>query len=124
MQQALKPAADGDADGELADAEDAVKEVSSARSSKKSVVKSFVEVATLIFVAEWGDRSMLATIGLAASQSPVGVCIGAVSGHAIATAIAVFIGVIASKYISEKTINLVSGVLFLLFAAATVYSMF
>jgi putative Ca2+/H+ antiporter (TMEM165/GDT1 family) len=101
-----------------------VKEVASARSNKKSVVKSFIEVATLIFVAEWGDRSMLATIGLAASQSPIGVCVGAVSGHAIATAIAVFCGVIASKYISEKTINLVSGVLFLLFAAATVFSMF
>ena len=31
-----------------------------------------VQIATLIFVAEWGDRSMLATIALAVSQSPLG----------------------------------------------------
>jgi len=31
-----------------------------------------VQVATLIFLAEWGDRSMLATIVLAVSQSPAG----------------------------------------------------
>jgi putative Ca2+/H+ antiporter (TMEM165/GDT1 family) len=32
-------------------------------------------------------------------------------------------GALAGKYISEKTVNLVSGILFLLFAAATVYTM-
>lgn len=122
LRAAFKADDDG-SDDELADAEDAVKEVESSR-SRRSVLKSLIEVASLVFVAEWGDRSMLATIGLAASQSPWGVCVGAIAGHAIATGIAVFCGVVASKFISEKTINLVSGVLFLVFAVATVYSMF
>jgi putative Ca2+/H+ antiporter (TMEM165/GDT1 family) len=33
-------------------------------------------------------------------------------------------GALAGKYISEKTVNYISGCLFLLFAAATVYTMF
>ena len=66
---------------------------------------------------------MLATIALGAAQNPVGVAAGAVVGHTFATGIAVLGGAIASKYVSEKTISIVSGVLFLLFAAATAYSM-
>jgi putative Ca2+/H+ antiporter (TMEM165/GDT1 family) len=56
-------------------------------------------------------------------QNPVGVAVGATAGHALATALAVAGGALAGKYISEKTVNLVSGILFLLFAAATVYTM-
>ena len=91
---------------------------------RSSPFKSFIEVATLIFIAEWGDRSMLATVALGAAQNPFGVAAGAIAGHAIATGIAVLGGAIASKYISEKTINLVSGALFILFAIATAVGLY
>lgn len=34
----------------------------------------------LTFLAEWGDRSQIATISLAAHQNPLAVCLGAVLG--------------------------------------------
>lgn len=111
-------------DEELAGAEVAVEEFTSNKKlSKKEHLGNMFEVATLIFLAEWGDRSMLATIALGAAQSPLGVAVGATAGHALATAIAVAGGALAGKYIGERTVNIVSGCLFLLFAAATVYTM-
>lgn len=82
----------------------------------KTTMSAFWEVMTLIFIAEWGDRSMLATIALAVKSNPVGVLTGATLGHAVATIIAVTAGALASKYISEKAVHLVGGSLFLLFA--------
>lgn len=80
---------------------------------------AFWQTASLIFMAEWGDRSMLATIALAIKSHPVGVAAGATLGHAVATLLAVVIGSMASKYISEKVVQIVGGVLFLLFALET-----
>lgn len=44
----------GGAEDEMADAESAVKEVKS--EAKKSTFGILLEVSTLIFLAEWGDR--------------------------------------------------------------------
>jgi putative Ca2+/H+ antiporter (TMEM165/GDT1 family) len=45
-----------------------VAEFESSSSGKKKPFASLLEVAGLIFLAEWGDRSMLATIALGAAQ--------------------------------------------------------
>ena len=42
------------------------------RMGQESPWRAFIGTASLIFVAEWGDRSMLATIALGAAQSPYG----------------------------------------------------
>ena len=81
--------------------------------------RSASEVASIIFLAEWGDRSMLATIALAAAQNPAGVAAGAVGGHAVATAIAVWGGVLVARHLSERTVGLIGGALFLAFAGLT-----
>jgi putative Ca2+/H+ antiporter (TMEM165/GDT1 family) len=63
----------------------------------------FLEAFTLTFVAEWGDRSQLTTIILAARESVLGVCIGGIVGHAICTGIAVIGGRIIAQQISVRT---------------------
>jgi putative Ca2+/H+ antiporter (TMEM165/GDT1 family) len=73
------------------------------------------EAFTLTFLAEWGDRSQLATIGLAASANPVGVTLGGILGHAICTGAAVLGGRHLAAHIDERTVHIVGGALFLVF---------
>lgn len=107
-------------DEELHDAEEELQEAErTGKLSGGAWWAAFWQTASLIFLAEWGDRSMLATIALAIKSDPIGVATGATLGHAIATVIAVSIGSIASKYISEKVVQIIGGVLFLVFALET-----
>ena len=71
---------------------------------------------TITFLAEWGDRSQIATIAMAAAQDPWGVAFGSVLAHWCCTAIAVIGGRLLAARISERTVAFAGGVLFLIFA--------
>uniref|UniRef100_A0A7S1P525 GDT1 family protein n=1 Tax=Vitrella brassicaformis TaxID=1169539 RepID=A0A7S1P525_9ALVE len=73
----------------------------------------------VIFLAEWGDKSMISTVALAATYNAGGVAVGAVIGHALATVLAVVMGALVQKALSQRTMSFIAGVLFLLFAALT-----
>jgi putative Ca2+/H+ antiporter (TMEM165/GDT1 family) len=119
----MKPETTGD--GETDELEEAAAVVNKAEAeAKEGVLGGFLQTFSLIFVAEWGDRSMLATIALGAAQNPLGVFAGAVLGHALATLIAVVGGSLLSARISERTVGITGGVLFLIFAAATLLGVF
>lgn len=76
------------------------------------IVQSF----TLTFLAEWGDRSQIATILLAARENVWGVCLGGCLGHALCTGLAVVGGRLISQRISARTVTLFGGLVFIIFA--------
>lgn len=72
-----------------------------------------VQAFTLTFLAEWGDRSQIATIALAASKDPYGVTVGGILGHSFCTGLAVIGGRLIASKISEKTVSYIGGALFI-----------
>ena len=77
---------------------------------------------TLTFLAEWGDRSQIATIALASAKDPIGVTLGGILGHAMCTGLAVLGGRLLATKISERTVSIAGGLLFLVFAVHSVYA--
>ena len=75
----------------------------------------------MTFVAEWGDRSQIASVALASTNDYIGVTIGGILGHAICTGLAVIGGRMLATSISEKTVCMLGGVLFIFFGAHLLY---
>ncbi|CAM0947745.1 unnamed protein product [Alopecurus aequalis] len=82
----------------------------------------FLKAFSITFFGEWGDKSQIATIGLAADENPFGVVIGGVIAQALCTTAAVIGGKSLASQISEKMVELSSGVLFLLFGIMSLLS--
>ncbi|XP_063237744.1 putative divalent cation/proton antiporter TMEM165 [Bacillus rossius redtenbacheri] len=93
--------------------------------SKQTVMvlfsRIFVQSFTLTFLAEWGDRSQLATIILAAKEDVVGVTMGGFVGHSLCTGLAVLGGRMVAQRISVKSVTILGGVVFLLFAVTALF---
>lgn len=81
----------------------------------------FVQTFVMTFLAEWGDRSQIATIALAAAHNMVWVSIGAVLGHSMCTGVAVVGGRMLASRISVRTVTLAGAVVFEIFAVVSLY---
>jgi len=99
--------------------------MSSQNSSKNGSKTGWYPVAlqslTLTFLAEWGDRSQIATIALAAAKNPVGVTVGGCLGHSLCTGLAVIGGRMLAARISEKTVTLGGGCVFIIFGLHSLF---
>jgi putative Ca2+/H+ antiporter (TMEM165/GDT1 family) len=108
--------------GELEEVEQSLKDGSPSskmNGHRKGVaLKVMAKALGLTFVAEWGDRSQIATIALAAAKESVcGVTLGGVTGHFCCTGLAVLGGRFLATSISERSVLMAGGALFLAFAA-------
>merc|ERR1711915_618905 len=85
------------------------------------IFKVFTNTFAMTFLAEWGDRSQLATIVLAGINDVAGVCVGGVLGHFICTGLAVICGALIAKKISVRMVTLIGALVFIGFAIASLF---
>ncbi|CAH9109813.1 unnamed protein product [Cuscuta epithymum] len=81
----------------------------------------YLESFILTFLAEWGDRSQIATIALATHKNAIGVAVGATIGHTICTSVAVVGGSMLASKISQRTVATIGGLLFLGFSLSSYF---
>ncbi|MDV3127431.1 TMEM165/GDT1 family protein [Mycobacterium sp. 21AC1] len=85
--------------------------------AQRATAPAFFVVTSAFMLAELGDKTMLATITLAADNDWVGVWIGSTLGMVVADALAIVVGAIAGKHLPERFIQIAAAVLFLIFGA-------
>ena len=79
-----------------------------------------LSVAAAMFVAELGDKTMLATATLAAQGNPVLVWVGATIGIILSGSVGVLVGRATGARLPERTIRLGSAALFAVFGVALI----
>uniref|UniRef100_A0A2H1WYB5 GDT1 family protein n=1 Tax=Spodoptera frugiperda TaxID=7108 RepID=A0A2H1WYB5_SPOFR len=96
-------------------------QVENRRRKRNAVLKVLLQAASLTFLAEWGDRSQLATVVLATREHAVGVVVGGSLGHALCTGLAVIGGRMVAAKISVRTVTIIGGLVFLFFAVSAFF---
>ncbi|CAN8100124.1 unnamed protein product [Discula destructiva] len=76
---------------------------------------AWVQTFVMTFLGEWGDRSQIATIAMAAGQDYWWVTLGAVLGHGCCTGVAVIGGRAIAGRVSLRVVTIGGAVAFLVF---------
>lgn len=85
--------------------------------TEKAAAPAFFVVMSAFILAELGDKTMLATVTLAADHDWLGVWIGSTIGMVVADGLAIIVGAVAGKHLPERLIQIGAAALFLLFGA-------
>ena len=83
---------------------------------------AFFAVAIAFFLAELGDKTMLATVTLATTEGWFGTWVGSTLGMVAADVLAIGVGVFLGRSLPEKVIKVGAAVLFFAFGAVLIYS--
>jgi putative Ca2+/H+ antiporter (TMEM165/GDT1 family) len=81
---------------------------------------ALLTVGTSFFLAELGDKTMLATVTLATTEEPWGTWLGSSAGMVAADAIAIAIGALLGTRLPERAIKLFAAATFVGFGALLV----
>ncbi|CAL4062916.1 unnamed protein product, partial [Meganyctiphanes norvegica] len=105
--------------------QDAAEESSGTRAEQATKVLSMLKVMmthpffqafSMTVLAEWGDRSQIATVIMGSTEDVGGIIVGGGIGHILCTGVAVLGGQLIATKISVRTVTFVGGIVFLLFA--------
>ncbi|EDW42107.1 GDT1-like protein 3 isoform X1 [Drosophila sechellia] len=113
---ALKARLDRDVNAALVNDAESGRRRPQKRGATYFTMRILAQAFTMTFLAEWGDRSQLTTIILAASKDVYGVIAGGIIGHCICTGLAVIGGRLVASKISVRTVTIVGGIVFIGFA--------
>ncbi|MFC5176721.1 TMEM165/GDT1 family protein [Nocardioides taihuensis] len=92
-------------------------EAAKARSSQGAAIWA---VGVAFFLAELGDKTMLATITLATQEGWFGTWIGSTVGMVLADALAIGVGALLGRQLPEKAVRYGAAVLFAIFGLALI----
>lgn len=76
---------------------------------------TLLTVGTAFFLAELGDKTMLATITLATTEEPIGTWLGSTAGMVAADALAIGVGAVLGTRLPERAIKLFAAAAFVVF---------
>ncbi|MGA1556793.1 MAG: TMEM165/GDT1 family protein [Ilumatobacteraceae bacterium] len=96
---------------------DELTEQDEARAAAVSTRSAVIAVGTVFFLAELGDKTMLATITLATTEGLVGTWLGSTVGMVAADALAIVVGRQLGTRLPERAIKIGAAVAFFVFAA-------
>ncbi|OZC50023.1 hypothetical protein CH267_23560 [Rhodococcus sp. 06-621-2] len=86
--------------------------------ASKVTRSAFIAIASAFFLAELGDKTMLATVTLAADNNWAGVWIGSTVGMVAADALAIVVGAVLGKHLPERIIQFGAAILFFVFGVS------
>jgi putative Ca2+/H+ antiporter (TMEM165/GDT1 family) len=81
---------------------------------------ALLTIGTAFFLAELGDKTMLATITLATTEEPIGTWLGSTAGMVAADALAIAVGALLGTRLPERAVKILAAGTFILFGAILV----
>jgi Ca2+/H+ antiporter, TMEM165/GDT1 family len=94
---------------------DTLSEDEAAKAERMSNRSAIVAASGAFFLAELGDKTMLATITLASTHGAFGVWLGSTVGMVVADALAIVVGRLLGRRLPERTVTIFASVMFVLF---------
>jgi len=92
-----------------------------AKASQQTTGSVILTVGTAFFLAELGDKTMLATVTLATHVEALGTWLGSTAGMVVADAIAIGVGKVLGQRLPERAIRIGAAVAFVVFGAILIW---